>query len=131
MTVHSMNNMRFGHITGFNSYRGANAARLGSESMLYNNSIYGLNSRNGNGSRFYNPGPVGTYVQFNPPDPPEKKSSWWKTALGVVAGVGLALLGVKLFSGSKTEGTEKSSKPIDENIFNNNKSIMGSEMDDN
>lgn len=147
MTVQSMNNMRFGHITGFNSYRGANSAGLGSGSMLYNNSIYGYNPRVGNGSRFYNPGAMGTYVQFDNSQTTSGTSSWWKGALKIAGGIigGFVVSWLlsdnnsekagnwisNLFSSNKSGGTETSKKTVDESILNNNKTIMGSEMDDN
>lgn len=83
------------HVQGFNNYRLGSLRSQGMGGLMsYSNSLYGIPSRNGNGSWFataqgrtYNYGPVGTYYQMPEPEPP--KSHFWRNFLTA----GLAAVG--------------------------------------
>lgn len=84
------------HVQGFNNYRLGSLRSQGMGGLMsYSNSLYGIPSRNGNGSWFntaqgrsYNYGPVGTYYQFAEPAKP--KDSWGK---GLLNGVLASMIG--------------------------------------
>ena len=110
---------------GFNNYRLGSMRSQGMGGyMSYSNSLYGIPSRNGNGSWFntiqgrsYNYGPVGTYYQMPKPEPP--KNHFWKNFLTTV---GSALAGVGIAWLASGDNAEKTGNWIS-NLFSSNKGV--------